>query len=127
MRFISIAKLPREPVGEEWALTPNLMLNEETEEESWSVFLTHRHNVDGIGLKWFGCHLVEDAGRHFALRPSLFSEIDWECSACEQIVPKNIAQAKRNRQRSLRGTDPRNDRRGAVLATREKHERCLRH
>ena len=42
----------------------------------------------------------------------------YECNKCSALAPREAVSAKIERQLSLKGIDPRNDRRGAVLATR---------
>jgi hypothetical protein len=62
----------------------------------------------------FLCGLVN---REEAMKNKAFPE--YECNKCGKSAPRNVIQEKLERQRSLRGIDPRNNRRGAVLATRD--------
>ncbi len=132
MRWIVLNTLDPENLKSDpqfdWALVPTFYkVNDEGDEEEllWAVSLYHRHwgtSDDTESLyedcnsppDMFRCGLVnrEDVQKNNA-RP------EYECDKCGKKVPKKMIEEKIERQRSLRGVDPRNNRRGAVLATRE--------
>ncbi len=131
MRWIELAKLELEDLNSDtdfsWALEPKFFRIEETgkdDKEAWSVSVYHRHwsttkNPSNSPPHLFRCGLVnrEEALTTEALTTDAFPE--YECDKCGKSVPRNMVEEKMERLRSLKGVDPRNDRRGAVLATRE--------
>ncbi len=131
MRWIELAKLPLEDLKSDpefsWALDPRFFRIEETtknDKEAWSVSVYHRHwsttkNPGNSPPDMFRCGLVnrEEALTTEGLAGRAFPE--YECDKCGKSVPKNMVEEKMERLRSLKGVDPRNDRRGAVLATRK--------
>ncbi len=127
MRWIVLAKLPPENLKSDpafdWAIHPRFCRVEWVNEESrllWSVSLSHRHCDNSLNLGDSSSDMVNCklSNREQVVnnKPRAFPE--YECGKCGKEVPKNIVEEKIERRRSLKGIDPRNDRRGAVLATR---------
>jgi hypothetical protein len=125
MRWIVLAKLPPEDLKSDptfsWAMEATFyQVNEEEDEREllWAVSILHRHWEDPLNPQsppdMHRCKLTnrEEVQQNNA-RP------DYGCDKCGKRVPKNVVQEKMDRQRSLKGIDPRNNRRGAVLATRD--------
>ena len=131
MRLIVLAKLPPEDLKSDpscictWAVWPTLYRDEDEpgdDNELWMVSLIHRHplqrenplNPGESPPDKFHCRLL-NREQVMNNKPRAFPE--YECVKCGKKVPKNIVEEKIERQRALKGIDPRNDRRGAVLAT----------
>jgi hypothetical protein len=125
MRWTVLSELPLEDLKSDpdfdWAIHPQFCRIEWEESEDelqqrWTVSLWHRHrnNPGKSPSDMFRCGLVN---REEAFREDGFPE--YECDKCGKKAPKNVVEEKIDRQSSLKGVDPRNDRRGAVLATRE--------
>ncbi len=121
MRWSVLFELPPEDVArswptEGWTLHPRFMRDDGVEEDGrlfWTVGLTHRH-----GSKLEHCNL---ANREEVIRDGM-AAAEYNCTKCWEQAPESVVRAKQERQQSLKGTDPLNNRRGAVLATREMHE-----
>jgi hypothetical protein len=126
MRWIVLADLPKEDLKSDpdfdWAMHPQFCRIEwEDEDEElkvlWTVGLLHRHwNTPDNRTSppdMFRCGLINRS----EVTNNAFPE--HECDKCGKSVPKNIVEQKIDRIKSLKGVDPRNDRRGAVLATRD--------
>jgi hypothetical protein len=123
MRWIMLADRPSEDLNfdpvSEWAIHPQFYRVEESDKDDrllWTVSLMHKcsgttNTPPGV----FRCGLQN---REDAMRKDAFPE--YACDKCGKKSPKNIVEQKIDRQTSLKGIDPRNNRRGAVLATREK-------
>lgn len=133
MRWIVLAELPPEDLKSDpessWAIRPQFCRiewenGEEELELRWTTSIMHRHwgtsddteclcEDSSSPPDMFRCGLQnpEDA-------PFLLKFPEYECDKCGKEVPKNIVEQKIDRQSSLKGVDPRNNRRGAVLATR---------
>jgi hypothetical protein len=134
MRWIVLSELPHEDLKSDptfdWAIRPQFCRIEwENDEEElelrWTVSLMHRHwgsSDDTESLyedsksppDMFRCGI---SNREDVTQRGEFPE--YACDKCGKKVPKNVVEEKLDRLRSLKGVDPRNDRRGAVLATRE--------
>ncbi len=123
MRWIVLAELPQENLKSDpdsgWALHPQFC-RIKWEENVWTVSLLHRHwdNPDNPGNSppdVSRCELVNQE----CAENNGFPE--YECDKCGKKAPKNIVEQKIDRLISLKGVDPRNDRRGAVLATRDRN------
>jgi hypothetical protein len=121
MRWIVLADLPKEDLkcnpDFEWALHPQFCRiewedEEEELQERWTVGLLHRHWGTSSPPDMFRCGIVnrEQWTDGFP---------EYACDKCGKEVPKNVVEEKIDRVTSVKGVDPRNDRRGAVLATRE--------
>jgi hypothetical protein len=125
MRWIVLNKLDPEDLKSDpkfdWALDPTFYHDEREDRDFWAVSILHRHwgtrrfeKQSASPPDMFRCGLIN---REDALKDRAFPE--YECDKCGKKVPKEMVEEKIGRQRSLRGVDPRNNRRGAVLATRE--------
>lgn len=126
MRWVVLSKLEPEDLKSDpkfaWAMVPTFYHDEEEEDRLlWMVSLLHRHwgtrrfekqSADPPDM--FRCGLLN---REEAMRIQAFPE--YGCDKCGKKVPSEVVAEKIERQHSLKGVDPRNDRRGAVLATRE--------
>ena len=128
MRWIVLTKLPPENLKSDpafdWAIHPQFCRVEWPNEDDrllWSVSLLHRHWDNSLNLGNQSSDMVRctlsNREQVMGNKPRAFPE--YECDKCGKEVPKNIVEEKIERQRSLKGVDPRNDRRGAVLATRK--------
>jgi hypothetical protein len=134
MRWIVLNKLDPEDLKSDpdytWALHPQFCRiewedGEEKLQERWVVSLLHRHwgGSDDTESLYEDCKSPPDmfrcglTNRDDALKKGGFPE--YACDKCGKKVPKGMVEEKIERQRSLTGVDPRNNRRGAVLATRE--------
>jgi len=127
MRWIVLANLPPENLKSDpafdWAIHPQFCRVEWVNEDDrliWSVSLLHRHwnnslNPDSSSPDMVRCKL-SNREQVMNNKPKAFPE--YECGKCGKEVPYSMVKEKIERQRSLKGIDPRNDRRGAVLATR---------
>ena len=124
MRWIVLVKLPLEylksDTASNWAMDPTFYRGDWSDEDKlfWTVSLLHLHwdnplNPGNSPPDMFHCGLVN---RDETLRHGVFPK--FECDKCGKEVPKNVVEEKIERHRSLKGVDPRNNRRGAVLATR---------
>ncbi len=114
MRWTVLVELTPESVGD-WTLHPKFTKEEGLDEQErvfWTVGLTHKH---GSALEHCSVVNKEDVHRWNATP-------EYECGKCGQRAPNSVVIAKANRLVRLRGTDPRNDRRGAILATQKKHK-----
>ena len=133
MRLKVLAKLPPEDLKSNpsctWAMWPTLYRDEnepEDDNEHWAVSLLHRHplrrknplNPGESPPDKFHCKLV-NREEVLGNKPKAFPE--YECDKCGKKVPKAVVEEKIERQRALKDIEPRNDRRGAVLATRRRN------
>ncbi len=131
MRWIVLARLPLENlksdsneslIPPQWALDPMFYrIEEDDEDDRWSIVLLHRHwnnplNQGNSPPDMFPCGIINRDGV-LNNKPQAFPE--YQCKKCGKEVPKKVVEKKIERQSALRGIDPRNDRRGAVLATRK--------
>lgn len=97
-----------------WTLRPQFLKEEGLDEQErvyWTVGLLHNHKST---LEQCGLVNKEDVRRKNATP-------EYECNRCGQRAPDFVVSAKHQRHDRLRGTDPRIDRRGAVLATQKKY------
>ncbi len=131
MRWIVLAKLPLEHLNSDlkWALDPTFYRIEdedgfqfvEDDKEKWSIGVMHAHwnnplNPGNSPPDMFPCGIINRDGV-LNNKPQAFPE--YQCNKCGKEVPKKVVEKKIEHQSALRGIDPRNDRRGAVLATRK--------
>jgi hypothetical protein len=126
MRWIVLAEQPHEYMdcdpSYNWAMRPSFHREEGGAEENdgrvfWMVALYHCHwdvNNPGDSPDMVRCGLINREETMKNLEAA-----EYECDKCSKSAPKAVIEEKFKRQSSLKGTDPRNDRRGAVLATRE--------
>lgn len=131
MRWTELVRLPVENIESDplynWALDPRYFRIEEDsgyDTLRWSVTVLHRHWDNGVGdpdrdpsnfpPKAYPCKLEnrDEVFKHDAF-PA------YRCAKCGERVPNRVVVAVVERRKALKGVDPRNDRRGAVLATRK--------
>ncbi len=122
MRWNVLASLPPEDLKSDpdlaWAIRPQFCRVEWDEKDRllWSISLFHRQCGSSYPPDMVLCRLTNREGVRNN-KPRAFPE--YECGKCGKEAPKIVVKEKMARLKSLRGIDPRNDRRGAVLATRK--------
>ena len=118
MLWTVLVESPPESVWKDWTLHPRFIKDSSSSSSTdgprggrvfWAVGLTHKH-----GSKLEHCGVVEKENAN----SGFFGK--YECSKCGQRAPIDVVSAKHKKLESLKGTDPRIDRRGAILATRKK-------
>ncbi len=141
MRRTTLSKLPLEDLKSdpnlEWAMNPASGQDEDGR-LFWTISLLHRHwfNPDNAGSitsfydnsspPMFLCGLVIATTNYPERLDKNRAFPEYECDKCGKKVPKNVVMEKLERHKALKGVDPRNDRRGAVLATRDRNSQIRR-
>lgn len=99
----------------DWSLQARFMKDDGIEENGrtfWAVYVFHGHHSNPDATNWEHCGRTN---RDELIEPK------YECNKCGIRIPTDMVRLKIKRLQELHGTDPLNDRRGAVLATRKKH------
>ncbi len=105
-----IAELDYEVLTSEWALRPTYWVGSENANRTPSVVvhLFHQHE------QWEYCNLVNKEKFMKGSQPQ------YECNKCAEEAPPSIVEEKLLAVSRHEGYDPRNNRRSAVLATKNK-------
>ena len=115
-----IAELDYENVGPSWAIKPVFWAKRDNEDDKTSVVIQLFHRCrkksarEPQKLIYCGMTNREDFKKGF------FPE--YECSACSEKAPAHVIEKKLLAQTKYEGHDPLNNRRAAVLATKEKRK-----
>jgi len=111
-----IAELDYEVLTTEWALRPTYWVSSENEARTPSVVvhLFHHHSLKDNRSRWEYCGLVNKDEFKDGARPQ------YECNKCAEEAPTTIVEEKLLAISRHEGYDPRNNRRSAVLATKNK-------
>lgn len=107
-----IAELDYEVLTSEWALRPIYWVGSENESRTPSVIIHLFH----LHKQWEYCGLANKDEFKAGAQPQ------YECNRCAEAAPRTIVEEKLLAVSRHEGYDPRNNRRSAVLATKNKRK-----
>lgn len=111
-----IAELDYEVLTSEWALQPVFWINEGEERHSPSVVIHLFHCHPDAQKNWEYCSLANREGFQAGAMPQ------YMCNKCAERAPSTITEEKLLALKKHEGYDPLNDRKSAVLATKNKRK-----